>query len=203
MRRFILLVVATLVASTAYAGGDDLEANAKSVLNSGDTNLVNTPSHSSRAFSVSGSDMDIRDGYRSYSVLFGLWQDTKVNPLSLARQLAAEGNYEAAAMIRCSVKTVSKALGGKQPCIEALSKPPPAPPPPPPEVSEVNEDDEDEAEFQVEQLQLYADLQAKVDNLEAELSKPPPPPTRVVERQVVEQAPLLTKEQASSLRIDK
>ena len=195
----ISVCVLLLVSGHAYAGGDRLEANADAAASvSGDTSLVASPSHSNRAFSVSGSDMDIRDGYRSWSVLFGLIQDTKVNPLTVARNLAAEGHYVAAAMIRCDIGRVAKPLGGKDACIELLSTPPTRPTPPP-ATSEVNEDDEDE-EFYAEHMELVADLQAQVKVLQSEVNKPKPAP-RIVERQIVEQAPLLTKQLADELRI--
>lgn len=80
----------------------------------------------SRAYGFGGSDVDINDGYRSYSYLFGLIQETKSNPLELGRQLMAEGNYEGAAILRCQPWGIHRSFGSKDKCIAVLSRPPTA-----------------------------------------------------------------------------
>jgi hypothetical protein len=147
---------------------------------------------SSSALGLGAGDVDLAQCYRSYNYLI-VWQDSKPNPLCLAQQLMAEGNYEAAARLRCQPWSVSRAFGGKDECITALSVPPPATPP----MEAITDDHiDDEEEFHEEQQMLYADMQAKLANLEAELNKPAP----VIQRTVVEQQPYLSDEKRAKLQ---
>lgn len=122
-----------------------------------------------------------------------LWQDSKPNPLCLAQQLMAEGNYHAAAVLRCEPRTIYRPFGGKDACVAALSRPPAAQPATVTEV--VDDDDEDlHDEMREEQQRLYEDLMAKLRNLEQEVEQRPQS-TRVVERRSY-----LTDEQKQALR---
>ena len=172
----VLGMMCLLLPLAVYA--DDRRATG----NATDVDAAAVVSNESRALGVSGSDVDIADGYRSYSVLFGLYQDTKVNPLAIAGQLAAEGRYEEAAVLRCYPRTVHRALGGMDACVEKLGRPP--------------AEEDPAVEFHREQQQLVEDLRAKVRNLEEELAKPP----TVTQRTVIEQKPLLSEKQRAALQ---
>ena len=134
--------------------------------NNGDTVTVDTPvsvestfsntHQGSKAIALGAGDMDINDYYRSYGVAWGAWQGTQPNPLAVAKDLALEGRYEEAAMLRCSVKTVRRAFGGAESCIERLGTAPMEAPTPEPTVVHVDEDDDDryrELEERIEQMQ--------------------------------------------------
>lgn len=79
---------------------------------------------STRLFSVGGSDMEINGCLATFSRLFGLWQDAKVIPDCEAAQeaarLDAEGQYLAAAKMRCSTKQYRKVFGKGHGCIDAV-----------------------------------------------------------------------------------
>jgi len=157
-------LTALLLFVWGIALGSDPDAIATTDL---DSHINSTVSHASRSLGVGGSDMVINDGYRTWSALFGLAQGTQVNPLALARDLAIEGNYEAAATLRCKPRAVRSAFGGRENCITALSLPPAVAVVQPPASDEYLEDHEmEEQELHVEQQMLYADLEAKIENLE-------------------------------------
>ena len=184
---FILIALAIVVylATPVYASdpergpGSDVDTNVAVTASGGGDTAV---SHSSRALGLSGGDVDIAQWYRSYSY-FIVYQDTKPNPLCIAQQLMAEGNYEAAAVLRCQPRTIWRPFGSKDACIAALSKAPVAVAEPEPVI------DDDEDEYHEEQQELYADLLAKIEDLEQ----------RPVQRTVVEQHGL-TQEQKAELR---
>ena len=77
-------------------------------------------STNTRAYSVSGSDMEIADCMATHAILFGLWQGTHINKLCLAAQLDNLGEHEEAAMMRCSLRKVRKVYGDKEACVAAL-----------------------------------------------------------------------------------
>jgi hypothetical protein len=146
---FLFGLILVLIMSPVWADDHECQGghncNDGSVLTGGDNTASNAASIAgSRSYGLGGGDMDIDDGYRSFSYLFGLVQDTKSNPLELARQLMAEGNYEAAAKLRCKPWGISRALGGKDACITALSVPVPARQPPIPPADTSNDEDEDD-----------------------------------------------------------
>lgn len=161
---FIILLAAVIVmvAAPVWADkGDDIDTDSNATA-SGD--FSNTVRDTSRAIGLGAGDVDIAQCYRSYSVI--IWQDSRSNPLCIAQQLMAEGNYEAAAVLRCQPWGIHKAFGGKQACIKALSVPP--------KESLVieeavfdDEHEEIEREYHEEQQQLYEDLMAKIRNIES------------------------------------
>jgi len=151
--------------------------------------VSNSVSHSSRAFGLSGGDIDIAQSYRSYSVLFGLYQDTKVNPLELARQLVAEGYYQEAAELRCAPRTVYKALGGKEACIAKFSLPPLALP----VAAEEDNWEEEEEEWHEEQMQMQQDYDERIAQLE---QRPAPTATTIIKQS------RFTDEQKAALRAE-
>ena len=167
--------------------GPDISIDANS-------DVSTTVRDTSRALGFGAGDVDINDCYRSYSVI--LWQDSKPNPLCLAQQLMAEGNYQAAAVLRCEPRSIHRAFGGKDACIKTLSVPTA-----PFQVAPViDEHIDEEEEWHEEQLQLQVDYDARIAQLEERLNRPAP---QVIERTVVEQKPLLTRELAEELKVKK
>lgn len=69
---------------------------------------------------LSGSDMDINDCLATHSILFGLWQGTHTNPYCEAARMDRDGNYLAAAELRCSTRKYEKVYGKGQECINAV-----------------------------------------------------------------------------------
>lgn len=175
-RVFAWLVIVFLVgclASVVTYADDECRGHScnggDTILNGGDNTAENSALiGGSRSLSLGGSDMDIRNGYRSYSYLFGLIQETKANPLEVARQLQAEGNYEAAAYLRCQPWGIHRAYGGKENCIKILSVPVSVQSIPEPEAV-VDSDDEDEHE---EYEQQFAMFQQQIQELEQQVQKP-------------------------------
>jgi hypothetical protein len=119
VRRISLLLL--LVCPVVFAGGD---CKGHSCNNGGDVDVVTSlGGNSTRAYSVSGGDMDINDGLATDTYAFGLYQTTKPNRISLAEDAQRAGEIETAALLRCSYWTVRKAwgwIGGKKKCINAL-----------------------------------------------------------------------------------
>lgn len=151
---------------------------------------------SSTAIGLGGIDVDINDYYRSFGN--AIWQDTKVNKLALSVFQNSVGLHEAAARSRCSVKAVREDYNSFEHCVKLNTVILPEPPGEP--VSE--EHLEDEEEYHEEQMQLQIDLAERIALLEEERRKPAPKP-KVIERTVIEQKPLLTKELAEELRVKK
>ncbi len=122
-----LVALLCVVASPIFANGNkdagdiDVSTNvttdvAASASVTGDTAL----STSTKAYSVSGSDMEIADCMATHAILFGLWQGTHINKLCLAAQLDNLGEHEEAAMMRCSMRKVRKVYGDTEDCVAAL-----------------------------------------------------------------------------------
>jgi len=127
---------------------------------SGDRVEVSTASDAivggSRSYGFGSTDVDINDCLSSYSLLFGLWQDVRVNPLCVAEKLNQAGKYEAAAVMTCSVRRVRKVYGDD--CIEKVRQSAPVFPVKPP-VEIVESDDEDEYKaLRESQAQLAAEV---------------------------------------------
>ena len=182
MSSFKIVVVSSLLVSSAALSDPSNHHNSNvDVANEIATGSVN---YSSRAWGLGGSDVDINDGYRSYSYVFGLVQDTKVNPVAVARDLMREGNYEAAAQLRCTARGVWKAFGSKDACYAALSVPPAG-------VAEegIHRDLDEEHEEQQYQIAV---LQSQLSEMQMLLERAPAAPTVRVER--------LTAEQRQALR---
>jgi hypothetical protein len=125
-----------------------------------------------RAYGFSGGDMDINDCLATHSVLFGLWQGTHVNKLCEADRLNRDGRYQAAAEMKCSVRSIRKVYG-RGSCVEAVMLVAPPPPPPPPVVV-VEEDDDEEEEWHDEQMQMQQDYDERIERIEARLNRPAP-----------------------------
>ena len=179
---FFFLAVATLVFFMAPAQAGKEHHNA-------DVDVSSVVSSSDRAFGIGGGDIDINDGYRSYSYLFGLVQETRSNPLEVARQLMAEGNYEAAAYLRCQPWGIYRAYGGKNECIAMLSKVP-AVIVVPDVVDDFDEDEDEYREMQQAYEENLAEFEGRVARLESR---------KQVTRQVIQQ-PYLSDEKKAALR---
>lgn len=166
---FILLMAAFIMflMTPLYAGDNNGKRTRTDIELDSDVSVSNPVSvrDTSRAVGLAGGDVDINDCYRSWSVI--VYQGSMVNKLCLAQQLVLEGNYQAAAELRCSVKSVRRAFGGGEKCVFALSVPPPEPVTSS-ELPLVEDHFEEEEEYHEEQQELYADLEAKIQNLEAE-----------------------------------
>jgi len=154
------------------------------------SSIDNSVSDTSRAFGIGAGDVDINECYRSWSVV--LFQDSKVNKLCLARQQVAEGNFEAAAISRCSIRSVVKDYNDKAHCIRLNTAHLLAPPPAESRV------DDDEDDYREDQMMLFEDLQAKVRNLEQDYEKQMQAPPQVIRRTV--QQPYLSAEKKAKLR---
>lgn len=90
-------------------------------------------SNKTRALALSGADMEINDCLATYSALFGIWQSTKVNPMCEAARFNAQGQYQAAAEMKCSTWKYRRVYGKGQACIDAViltipQEPPKEPP---------------------------------------------------------------------------
>lgn len=109
--------------------------------------------NNSKVLSVSGSGMEIRDCIATHALLFGLWQGTHINALCEAANMNANGQYLAAAKMKCSTKKFKKVYGNN--CIKAviLSAPPVV-------IIESEDDDEDDDRYEA--------LYARLSEMEAE-----------------------------------
>lgn len=104
MMFFLMLLVVPVFASP--------DIDIKNELIGGDNTASNIATNSisgSRSYGFGMGDVDINDYYRSHQALFLQW--TTPNLLSLAIYYDATGRYEAAAILKCSVKQVRKSLG--------------------------------------------------------------------------------------------
>ena len=120
---------------------------------------------STRLFSVGGADMAIDDCLATWSILFGLVQDAKVNidceTVKEAVRLDAQGHHLAAAKMRCSTKLYRKVLGKGKPCIDAVQVVPPEKP-------DFNQADDERYVQQQEEIEyLREDNASIVGRLEA------------------------------------
>jgi hypothetical protein len=173
------LFAVAVVFDVAYGSGTDIDQET-SVVVAGD---------SSRAFGLSGGDMDINDCLATHSVLFGFWQGTHVNKLCEAERLNREGRYQSAAEMKCSVRGIRRVYGDD--CIDSVILTAPS------EVVEVHL--EDEEDWREEQAQMQIDYDARIEQLEQTINKPAPKP-RVIERTVVEKKPFLSDEKRAKLQ---
>ena len=174
MKFFLILLVLCPLVSLADNRGTDVEQEVL-VDVTGSTYTAG----STRAYGLSGGDMDINDCLATHSILFGLWQGTHINKLCEADRLNRDGKYQAAAEMKCSMRSIRK-IYPKGRCVEAvLLSAPPAPPPPPPVVVVEDDDDEEhweeEQEWHDEQVQMQMEYDARIARLENRLSQPPPP----------------------------
>lgn len=176
---FIVLLVAPVWAGDDHRGGD-VAAGSDSVASVRDT---------SRTVGLGLGDVDIAQCYRSYSVI--VWQDSRVNPICLADSLDAKGLHETAAKVRCDIRAIRKHFDSDAQCVAANTVQVQVVAMPEPE----NDDEEELRRQQAEEQQeLYADLLAKIQNLEEAQNRPR------VTREVVQQRVGLTEEQKAALR---
>ena len=140
-------VLLFILVESVRASGSKAEADATAI--TGDQ-VMNA---STRAFSISGGDMDIDDCLSTWSIFWGLGQDVKTNPYCFAMQLDAIGKHHEAAQMRCSIRRVKKVYGAN--CIEAMTAAIP-PPPPNTEIIETNdaEDNDDDDRYLAQQEEL-------------------------------------------------
>lgn len=129
---FIVIFLMMVLAGFAHAdddddrGGSNVDANANANASAsassigGDSISTNTFNSSTRAFSISGSDMEINDCLATYSYVFGVIQDTKTNPLCVADRLDTLGKHTEAAQMRCSVRRIRRVYGNNEECVDAL-----------------------------------------------------------------------------------
>ena len=194
------VLVSFIVHDIARASGTDVvqETNVNAPAN------VQTSLTGGKAFSFSGGDMDIRDCLATHSVLFGLWQGTHINPMCVADNMEQRGALAAAATMRCSTRKFRRVYGRGQDCIDAvrLNMVPQAAPVAVPE----SEPDDDDDEYNAQQMAFLVEFDAiksELETLRIEQTQAPARPPQVVERTVIEQKPLLSKEVADSLRYKK
>ena len=184
-RFFFLLAIGGLfyLAATdpVYAGGTDIEQETQV-----DVAGATVTSGGSRAYGFSGADMVINDCLATHSVLFGLWQNTHLNPACMADKLDSIGRHEEAAEMRCSIRRFKKVYGAN--CVEETMYQPE------PEIEEVVIVADYEDEWREEQLQMQLDYEARIEKLEQKVNKP-----RVIRETVVEQKPWMTDEKRAAL----
>ena len=165
-----LLIPFLLCPLVAFGSGDDIEQKTK-------VEVTGSTYSGSRAYGLSGGDMDINDCLATHSVLFGLWQGTHVNKLCEADRLNRDGKYKAAAEMKCSVRAVRKVYGRGR-CVEAVMLIAPPPPPSPPVVSVEDDDDEEhwieEQEWHDEQVQRQQEDEDRIARIESRLNRPAP-----------------------------
>lgn len=116
---FFAFVLSAIFFSEAY-GQHECQGNCP---DGGETS-VNLSSEvggdSSKVYALSGGDMDIDDCLATYSVVFGLFQGTNINRLCEAERLNAQGKYQAAAEMKCSLFRFKRIYGKGQKCIDAV-----------------------------------------------------------------------------------
>jgi hypothetical protein len=182
---YLLIFIPGLVFATDR--GDDI----KVTNSSGDSVLNNSVSDSSSAIGVGGSDYDIGRGSCRYHVggLTFAWtrDDAFCEGISLI-----QAGYEVAGIRHiCNQSKIEDNYSSFEECQNEMIRIQPAIPEP-----VIEEHFDEEEEFHEEQQVLYADLLAKIENLEEAAAKPAPRP---VQRTVVEQHGL-TDEQKAALR---
>jgi len=184
----IIIILAAPVWATDECRGHS--CNDPTTVVNADSNVSTAVRHSSRSFGLSGGDVDISQCYRSYTY-FVVWQDTKVNKLCVAIQQAAEGNFEAAARSRCSVRAIVNDYDSFAQCV-ALNTVKLVPPV---VIEEPNyeEEEEAEAEYRQEQMQMQQDYDERIAQLEQRVSRPR------VTREIIQQ-PFLSDEKRAKLQ---
>ena len=145
-------------------------------------------SDSSRALGFGLGDVDINDCYRSFQVL--VFQDSRANKWCMANDLDARGLYDAAARLRCSLKSYASIFPDHDTCVVSSTVRVSVP-----VVSEPH-DDEDDDDRQTDMIMaLQMEVEMLRDQFERTAARPAP-----VQRTVVEQKPLLTEDQKARLR---
>jgi len=107
--------------SNANTNSNMNSATSTNVLTAGSaSNSTTNTIQGSRAYAVSGGDMDINDCLATYGVGFGLWQGTHINALCEAERMNAQGNFLGAAKMKCSLSKFKRVFGRGQKCIDAV-----------------------------------------------------------------------------------
>ena len=182
---FFLCAVGIVVFLTAPAWATGTEVEQEVEVVGGQYSGGNT-----RAYSVGGGDMDIDDCLATHSILFGLWQGTHINKLCEADRLNRDGKYQAAAEMKCSIRSIRRIYGEN--CIKAVKISAPPPIELPVIVEEDNWEEEEEA-WHEEQEQMQVDYDARIARLEQKANQPR------VTREIVQQ-PFLSDEKRAKLQ---
>jgi len=180
------LAVAVIVFDVAYGDDEIIQSNDMNSNNMAQT-AGSVSTGGNRALALSGSDMAIRDCLATHSLLFGLWQGTHTNPYCEAVRMDLDGNFLAAAEMRCSTKKYRKTYGKGQECIDAVIRSAPPAPAPLPAV----EDDDDEDEWREEQVAMQIDYDERIAQLEQTIADTP---ATTVTREVVKERYLSDKQ---------
>ena len=160
MKIFLLTCLVMLFPFTAYASGTDIEQEVEVIGGQ-------YAGGSTRAYSVGGGDMDINDCLATHSVLFGLWQGTHINKLCEADRLNRDGQYQAAAEMKCSVRSIRRIYGKN--CIERLKLEAYVPVENEPAV--IVEPDGDDEDWHREQIMIQEEYDARIAALEQRLEQ--------------------------------
>lgn len=161
---FLLLMPLVLAQSDHHCQGNSCnDSGGGTVSVNNELNSVASFDSNSRAYALSGGDMDINDCLATESYLFGLYQRVKPNYLCMAEVAQAKGEYDRAAEFRCAYWGVRRVQGGKKSCIERLRYDNPITPRPLPPVPSMTEDnDEGQREFEHMQMQI-AELEQQLE----------------------------------------
>ena len=210
----ILSVVAMVVPRYVYAGGDckghscnndtdvttqvstDVSTHANTNVDAS-SDVHTTFSSKSRSLGLANGtgdvDMGVCYGSKGDSTPIYARQRYKILPLQCANHLDSIGLHEAAARMRCSDKDYGKLFSDRDECLalsQAMRSPSTAP------VAEPSEDDDDyHQEHEEELAMLRADIEAKIQNLEAAQAAPVP-----AQRTIIQQQPYLSDDQKTALR---
>ena len=146
----LLPILLFLACGYAFAGDHDDE-HAPTV----QAQSVEVGGNHSHALGLGGGDVDINDCYRSYSII--VWQGSRPNLWCMANDLDRIGRHHAAAVMRCSIRSVRKPYGTQHDCVDAmisLREPAPASAP----VLQRKDDREEES--------LHADFERRLELIE-------------------------------------
>ena len=144
-----------------------------------------------KSIGFGSTDVDISECLSSWSILFGLYQDVKVNALCVADKLNQAGKYQAAAEMKCSVRRVRKVYGDD--CIDRVRESAPVLHVEPLATKAPDEDDEDE----------YKALRENHAQLEAEIAQARKDAQRArVEAQRAYERPIMQPDLQQQLSMD-
>jgi hypothetical protein len=181
-----------ILATNATASDRITQSNDMNNQTGGD---ISNTTEGSYGFSHSLGDVDINQclGSTQWGTILVSKQKLVLNKWCAAEVYDAKGLYDMAARMRCSIPEVAEFFTVDSECIAAnlVTAPPPAP-----VIIEDTHYDEEE-EWHEEQLQMQADYDMRIAQLEEQVNRPPPPAR--VTREVVQQ-PYLSEEQKAALR---
>lgn len=117
----VLLAVFGSLVMWDFAHADDDHGHGQAHHGDSETTVIESQAvKRSVGVGLSGGDMDINDCLATHVILFGIWQGTHTNPYCEALRHDAEGNYQAAAEMRCSTRKYKKVYGKGKACIDAV-----------------------------------------------------------------------------------